>query len=257
MSNLDSSKLKPGFEPDKQELGFAGATDISKIASGLHMKLQKQFRAKKLHRFALNIEFVAAAGVTVIFGPSGSGKTTVLECLAGLLEPDFGAIAIDGETIFDSARKINLPPQERRIGYVFQDLALFPHMSAAENIAFGIHGNGDEKKARVREILERFHIAHLAANRPDEISGGERQRVALARALVTNPRLLLLDEPFSALDDELKLAIIDDLKRWLEENKIPVLLVTHDRSEALMLGQKILRLLEGKIFEDNSHFGSL
>jgi molybdate transport system ATP-binding protein len=215
--------------------------------SGLYVRLQKQFGRKKLRRFALDVEFDAPAGVTVIFGPSGAGKTTLLQCLAGLLEPDSGAISINSETLFDSARKINLLPQERRIGYVFQELALFPHMSAAENVAFGIRGNGDEKRRLVRDILERFHVAHVAANLPDEISGGERQRVALARALVTRPRLLLLDEPFSALDDELKLAIIADLKQWLEENKVPVLLVTHDRAEAEMLCDRMLLLKDGEV----------
>jgi molybdate transport system ATP-binding protein len=215
--------------------------------SPLQAKLQKQFGTKKLRRFALDIEFAAPAGVTVIFGPSGSGKTTVLQCLAGLLEPDAGAISIDGNRLFDSSRKINLPPQERRIGYVFQDLALFPHMSAAENVAFGIRQNGEEKRGRVRDILGRFHIAHMAEHRPDEISGGERQRVALARALVTRPRLLLLDEPFSALDDELKLAIIEDLKRWLEEDPIPVLMVTHDREEARMMSGRMLLMKEGRV----------
>ena len=243
------------------------APKLTPETPGLQVKLQKQFGAKKLRRFALNVEFEAPAGVTVIFGPSGSGKTTVLQCLAGLLEPDAGAIEVDGATVFysapkysapkyfapkysahkDSARKINLPPQERRVGYVFQDLALFPHMTAAENIAFGIRESGDQKSRLVRDILERFHIAHLAGNRPDEISGGERQRVALARALVTKPRLLLLDEPFSALDDELKLAIIGDLKQWLAQNNIPVLLVTHDRSEAQMLSERMLMMNNGSV----------
>jgi len=214
---------------------------------GLHVKLRKEFRGKKTHRFALDLEFDAPSGVTVIFGPSGSGKTTVLQCLAGLLAPDQGAISIGGDTLFDSARNINLKPQERRIGYVFQDLALFPHMTAAENVAFGIRENGDHKNNLVRDTLERFHIAHLAGHRPDEISGGERQRVAVARALVTNPRLLLLDEPFSALDDDLKLSIIADLKRWLEENQIPVLLVTHDREEARIMGGRMLLIKDGAI----------
>jgi ABC-type molybdate transport system ATPase subunit len=216
-------------------------------AGGLHARLRKEFRAKKGQRFALDLEFDAPAGVTVIFGPSGSGKTTILQCLAGLLAPDQGAIAIGGDTLFDSGRNINLKPQERRTGYVFQDLALFPHMTAAANIAFGIREKSDRKQNLVRDILERFHIAHLAAHRPGEISGGERQRVALARALVTNPRLLLLDEPFSALDDELKMAIIADLKRWLEENQIPVLLVTHDREEARMMGGRMLLMKEGRV----------
>jgi molybdate transport system ATP-binding protein len=215
--------------------------------TGLQAKLQKQFGAKRLRRFALNAAFDARAGVTVIFGPSGSGKTTVLQCLAGLLAPDAGVISINGDVLFDFARKINLPPQQRRMGYVFQDLALFPHMTAAENIAFGVRENREEKRRLVRDILERFHISHLAENRPDEISGGERQRVALARALVIQPRLLLLDEPFSALDDELKLAIIGDLKQWLAQNDIPVLLVTHDRGEAGLLSNRVLLMKEGNV----------
>ena len=215
--------------------------------STLQAGLRKTFNGKTLRTFMLDVEFSAPPGVTVIFGPSGSGKTTVLQCLAGLLKPDAGTIRVGGEIFFDCGRKINLTPQERRIGYVFQDLALFPHMTAAENVAFGILNSANEKQSRVRQVLERFHISHLAANRPGEISGGERQRVALARALVISPRLLLLDEPFSALDDELKHSIIDDLKRWLEENQIPVLLVTHDREEARMLGGSMLLMKEGSV----------
>jgi molybdate transport system ATP-binding protein len=217
----------------------------------LQAALKKTFTAKKLQRFALDVEFSVPSGVTVIFGPSGSGKTTLLQCLAGLLEPEAGSIKVDGETLFDSERGVHLPPQQRGVGYVFQELALFPHMTAAGNIAFGIHGNA-QKQALVQEMLDRFHIGHVASHRPDEISGGERQRVALARALVTRPRLLLLDEPFSALDDELKLAIIGDLKRWLAENEIPVLLVTHDRSEAQMLGERLLLLKEGRVASEQT-----
>ena len=215
--------------------------------SVLQAGLRKAFNGRTVRPFTLDVEFSAPEGVTVIFGPSGSGKTTVLQCLAGLLKPDAGTIRVGGETWFDCGRKINLTPQQRRTGYVFQDLALFPHMTAAENIAFGVRESTENKRNRVRDILERFHVAHLAENRPDEISGGERQRVALARALVIQPQLLLLDEPFSALDDELKLAIIADLKRWLEENKVPVLLVTHDREEAGLMGGRMLLMKEGSV----------
>src|SRR5262249_47036183 len=151
-------------------------------------------------------------GVSVIFGPSGAGKTTILECIAGLTRPDAGTIVMredsseDNTALFDAARKIDLSPQQRRLGYVFQHLALLPHLTSAENVAFGIRGNGTQKESHVRDIMERFRIVHVATQRPEEISGGERQRVALARALVTQPRALLLDEPFSALDDNLKLA---------------------------------------------------
>lgn len=215
--------------------------------STLKIQLTKSFAPGRLRRFAIDVEFTAPAGVTVIFGPSGAGKTTVLECVAGLLRPDSGMIGVGGETLFDSTREIDLTPQKRRVGYVFQDLALFPHMSAAENIGFGIHGNGRQKESLVRDVLERFRITHVARHRPGEISGGERQRVALARALVTRPRLLLLDEPFSALDDALKLEIIADLKQWLSGHSVPALFVTHDRSEAEALGERMLLLNEGKI----------
>lgn len=215
--------------------------------SALEVKLRKAFLAGKRRQFSLNVEFAAPVGVTVIFGPSGSGKTTILQCLAGLLRPDSGSIVAGGETLFDSARNIDLSPQERRIGYVFQDLALFPHMTAVENIAFGIRGNGVRRETLVRDALERFRLEHVAAHRPGEISGGERQRVALARVLVTGPRVLLLDEPFSALDDALKREIIADLKQWLERNSVPVLLVTHDRSEAAALGERMLMVHEGKM----------
>ena len=220
----------------------------------LQAGLRKKFGSSKLRDFTLDVEFSVASGVTVIFGPSGSGKTTVLQCLAGLVKPDAGSIRVGGEVLFDCGRKINVPPEERRVGYVFQELALFPHMTAAENVAFGIR-NGGERDRLVSDILERFHVAHLASNRPDEISGGERQRVALARALVTRPRLLLLDEPFSALDDELKLAIIGDLKQWLAQNSIPVLLVTHDRSEASLLGERMLLMKEGSVVGQEQAIG--
>ncbi|HEX5433575.1 MAG TPA: ATP-binding cassette domain-containing protein [Candidatus Angelobacter sp.] len=213
----------------------------------LEAKLRKSFTPGKLREFGVDVEFTAPPGVTIIFGPSGSGKTTILQCIAGLLRPDEGLISVGGERLFDSAKHLDCPPQQRRIGYVFQELALFPHMTSAENIAFGIRGNGSRKIDMVRDILERFRITHAAEHRPGEISGGERQRVALARALVTEPRILLLDEPFSALDDTLKIEIMADLKQWLEQHPIPVLLVTHDRMEAGALGRRTLLLKQGKI----------
>jgi len=213
----------------------------------LRVTLQKTFAHRKGRKFELDVQFAAPAGVTVIFGPSGSGKTTILQCVAGLVQPDSASIAIAGDSLFDSAAGINVPVQLRRVGYLFQDLALFPHMTAEANIAFGVRTNGDVKHAPVHDIMQRFRIAHLAGHRPEEISGGERQRVALARALVTQPRILLLDEPFSALDDTLKQGIITDLKQWLQQAQIPVLFVTHDREEARLLGDGRITLNEGKI----------
>ncbi len=218
--------------------------------SFINVCIQKKFAAAKRNHFSVDVQFSTPPGVTVIFGPSGSGKSTVLHCVAGLLAPDSGSISIGAETFYDSARSVNNPVQLRRVGYVFQDLALFPHMSVARNVGFGIREKAAEKPRLVANVLEKFRIAPLANHRPAEISGGERQRVALARALVTQPRLLLLDEPFSALDDELKHDIIADLKRWLRENAIPVLFVTHDREEARALGDRVLLLKSGRITAD-------
>jgi molybdate transport system ATP-binding protein len=211
------------------------------------VKIRKTFASAKRQHFSMDMQFSSPSGVTVMFGPSGSGKTTVLQCIAGLAAPDSGLISIGGETFFDSARKLDHPAHRRRVGYVFQDLALFPHMSVARNVGFGVRVNGTEKTRLVHNALEKFGIAGLADHRPAEISGGERQRVALARALVSQPRLLLLDEPFSALDDELKHGIIGDLKRWLRDNAVPVLFVTHNREEARAFGDRVLLLKDGKI----------
>lgn len=213
----------------------------------VEVQIRKTFVSSKRRQFNLDVQFSSPCGVTVIFGPSGSGKTTVLQCIAGLVSPDSGSISVAGESFYDSALKVNNPAQRRRVGYVFQDLALFPHMSVSRNVGFGVRANGKPKPQLIGEILERFRILDLAHHRPAEISGGEKQRVALARALVTQPRVLLLDEPFSALDDELKRGIISDLKQWLRDNPIPVLFVTHDREEARALGDRVVLFKDGRI----------
>lgn len=213
----------------------------------LKVQIQKKFASARQQHFDLDVRFFSPSGVTVLFGPSGCGKTTILQCIAGLVAPDSGSISIGEEHFYDSACNLDHPTPLRRVGYVFQDLALFPHMSVARNVGFGVRVNGTEKPRVVKSALEKFRIARLAHHRPAEISGGERQRVALARALVTQPRLLLLDEPFSALDDELKHGIIADLKRWLADNPVPVLFVTHDREEARALGDRVLLLKDGRI----------
>lgn len=213
----------------------------------VNIRLHRSSASIRRQSFTLDSQFSSSACVTVISGPSGSGKTTILQCIAGLLAPDSGMISIGGQSLYDSARTLHVPVRLRQVGYVFQDLALFPHMTAAQNIGFGVRAKGKEKQRIVRDALEKFRIAAVAHHRPAEISGGEKQRVALARALVTNPRLLLLDEPFTALDDELKQGIMRDLKRWLTENGVPALLVTHDREEARTLGDRVLLLKDGKI----------
>ena len=198
--------------------------------------------------FTLDVAFDAPPGVTVLFGASGSGKSTVLRSVAGLLRPDAGAIAIGGRVLFDSATRRHLPTRERRVGYVFQHLALFPHLSVEANLAFGLHDQPASIRARkIRDIATSFNIDHLLGRRPAAISGGERQRAALARSLVTDPSALLLDEPLSALDHATQSRIIDDLRQWNAAHQIPILYVTHSHREAFALGDRVVVLDEGRV----------
>ncbi len=198
--------------------------------------------------FTLDVEFQAPPGVTILFGASGAGKTQTLKSIAGLVRPDSGLVAVDGEVLFDSERRINVPVSRRRAGYVFQNLALFPHMTALENVEFAtVSLPRRERRAKAAELLERFGVGHAALRRPREISGGEAQRVALARALAYDPRLLLLDEPLSALDEPVKLGIINDLKELNAALRLPILYVTHSRDEALALGERALVFERGRV----------
>ncbi len=186
--------------------------------------------------------------ITVLFGPSGCGKTTVLRCLAGLERPETGLIQYDGQIWFDAEQGICLPPQQRGIGFVFQDYALFPHLSIESNIGYGLRRlAADERRRRIDEMMERFDLTQLATRRPRQLSGGQQQRVALARALVCRPRLLLLDEPLSALDTALREELRDELPRLLAACDVPVLLVTHDRAEALALGDELIVMSGGTV----------
>ena len=182
------------------------------------------------------------AGVTVLFGPSGSGKTTLLRLLAGLERPDEGVLRFRDQTWFDSSRGLSLAPQQRRAGFLFQDYALFPHLTVERNIAFAAQHPG-----KAAEWLGRFSLSHLAARLPRTISGGEQQRVALARALAAEPALLLLDEPLSALDAATRTRLRRELRRTLVEGGVPSIIVTHDRIEALALGDWIAVLIDGRI----------
>jgi molybdate transport system ATP-binding protein len=198
--------------------------------------------------FLLDISIEVPAGIAILFGPSGAGKSTLLDCIAGLARPDAGRIAASEEVLFDSNASINYPPQARRIAYVFQTLALFPHMSVEGNVAYGLDGLAhQERAARVKEILTAFRVDKLRARKPSEISGGERQRIALARSLVTQPRVLLLDEPLSGLDAELKAAIVDDLRVWNAARRIPILYVTHSREEVDALGERVIAMDHGRV----------
>ena len=179
--------------------------------------------------------------VTVLFGPSGAGKTTLLRMLAGLERPDSGKILFRGQTWFDSDRSILLPPQQRHAGFLFQEYALFPHLSVLENVAYAA------SRARAGELLERFGLAELADRKPRDISGGQQQRVALARALAAEPALLLLDEPLSALDAATRLRTRHELRRLLLGSGIPSVVVTHDRAEAIALGDWLAVMVDGQV----------
>jgi len=210
-------------------------------------KVQKRFSGDK-RSFALDVEFEAPSGITILFGPSGAGKSTLLDCLAGLTRPDSGRIAVGEWITFDGSLPVNMPVPRRRIAYVFQDLALFPHLSVEENIRYGLRQfTRREQQQLCASILQAFRIAHLQGRRPVEISGGERQRVALARALVIDPLVLLLDEPMAALDAATKSRILDDLRAWNRAHGIPILYVTHAREEVFALGDRVIVLENGRI----------
>ena len=216
----------------------------------LDVTIKKQFAANSHHSETgnLDVAFEAPPGFTILFGASGAGKTTLLNCVAGLTRPDAGRIAVDDRVLFDSARHLSAPVAQRRIGYVFQDLALFPHLTAEQNVAYGLAKlQQRERQSRTLAILESLKIAHLRQRKPSDLSGGERQRVALARALATDPCVLLLDEPLAALDLPTKALILDDLRRWNELHRVPILYVTHSRDEVFALGERVLVLEHGRI----------
>ncbi|HKW61726.1 MAG TPA: molybdenum ABC transporter ATP-binding protein [Candidatus Acidoferrum sp.] len=198
--------------------------------------------------FVLDVCFEVPPGITILFGPSGAGKSTLLDCLAGLAPPNDGKVAIGENVLFDSSARIDVPPQKRRIAYVFQSLALFPHLTIEQNVVYGLANITEEdRRARVEQILQAFRIVNLRNQKPLQISGGEKQRTALARSLVTNPRLLLLDEPLTGLDAELKAAIVKDLRAWNAEERIPILYVTHSREEVDVLGERVIALDNGRV----------
>jgi molybdate transport system ATP-binding protein len=220
------------------------------LQNGLTAQLYKHFHSTG-RDFTLDITFTIAPGITIIFGPSGAGKTTLLDCLAGLTIPGSGKVVVGDRILFD--HETNLPTQSRKLGYVFQDLALFPHLTVGKNVEYGLTGSDRRQKADA--ILESFRIAHLRGRKPKQISGGERQRVALARALVTDPCVLLLDEPLAALDAATKSKIIADLRAWNTAHGIPILYVTHNREEVFALGDRVLVLENGSIIADGTPHG--
>ncbi len=197
---------------------------------------------------ALDVTLELTAGITVLFGPSGAGKSTLLAALAGLVRPTRGYVRVGGEVWLDVAAGVERPVHQRALAFVFQSLALFPHLTAAENVAYGIP-NDPDRRARAEALLARMQVAHLADRRPGTFSGGEAQRVALARAFARTPKLLLLDEPFSAMDRRLRDELGAELTRLVDEAKIPAVLVTHHRREAVRLGREVLRMEGGRVVE--------
>jgi len=200
--------------------------------------------------FLLDISFSVDGGITVLAGASGAGKTTTLRLIAGILTPDEGIIKVGSETYFDAARNIDLSIQKRRVGFVFQDYALFPHLTAEQNIAYGIKTNSKTAKAeKATEMLELFHIEHIRTRIPREMSGGEQQRVAVARALASDPSVLLLDEPLSAVDVETRSKLLDEIEAAQVKTGIPFLYVTHNEAEAARLGRQRITLEKGRVIK--------
>ncbi len=192
--------------------------------------------------FTLHVE---AGELLTLFGPSGAGKTTLMRCVAGLERPDSGTIIVDGEIWFDAQKRINLPPQRRSVGFVFQDYALFPTMSVRENLLFAAENN--EQKSFVDSLIEMVELTALADRRPDTLSGGQKQRVALARALVRHPKLLLLDEPLSALDPSMRSKLQNELSEVHKRLGVTTLLVSHDIAETVKLSDRLASLQSGRI----------
>jgi molybdate transport system ATP-binding protein len=220
------------------------------LARGLSVSVRKARRSPGHAPFVLDVSLDVPPGFTILCGPSGAGKSTLLDCVAGLTKPDSGRITIADRNLFDSASRVNLPAHQRAIAYVFQSASLFPHLSVEENILYGIsHLAAAERNRRLDEILVAFRVEALRRRGPSQISGGEAQRVELARSLVGDPRALLLDEPLTGLDDELRAQIIGDLQAWRAARNIPIVYVTHSMSEARELGGKIVTLRNGVVVE--------
>ena len=191
--------------------------------------------------------------ITVLFGASGCGKTTILRCLSGLDRPDAGVISADGAPWFNASSGCFVPPRQRQVGYVFQEAALFPHLDVRGNIGFGLRSwPSHERQSRIAEMIQLLGLEGLERRRPEDLSGGEKQRVALARALAPRPRLLLLDEPFASLDRPAAEQLRHGLRHVLQAMEMPVILVTHNRDEALSLGDRLLLMREGRIRQSGS-----
>lgn len=216
----------------------------------LRVDIAKSHAPRKAPPFELRVAAEFATGFTVVFGHSGAGKSTLLDCIAGVQRPDSGSIRCGDETFYSESEGVWLSPQKRRVAYVFQTLALFPHMTVEENVAYGLAGQTAAiRRESVEHALNTFHIAKLGKRKPGDLSGGEKQRVALARSLATGPQVLLLDEPLTALDAGLRDAILADLHNWNTQRQIPILYVTHNQAEIEQIDGRVLVLANGKVVE--------
>lgn len=221
----------------------------------LDARLIKRFpSAPNSEAFELNIHLCAEPGITVLFGPSGAGKTLTLNCLAGFTRPDEGRILVNDQLYFDAAAKVHLAPQRRRCGYIFQDHALFPHMTVRDNLRFAASAYSEKngrlnRHRRINDLLETFELTDLAARKAGQLSGGQKQRAALARILVSQPRLLLLDEPSRGLDARLRQTFYDLLRQTRERLQVPMLLVTHDLEECFELADHVCLMDRGRFVQ--------
>ena len=209
--------------------------------------------------FRLDVELTEPSGVTILFGPSGAGKTTRLRAVAGIITPDEGRISLDERLYFDSASGVNLPIQQRRVGLVFQDYALFPRLTAEQNFAYGIRAGENSgarskaaKRERARELLSLLGIEYAARQYPGELSGGESQRVALARALASDPAIVLLDEPLSAVDTKTRARLLVEIRATQQRTGIPFLYATHNVAEVVEIGDQVIVLNEGRVMRQGS-----
>lgn len=221
------------------------------MASEQTLSTRVRFAVGRGSGFVLDVAFEVPPGISILWGPSGSGKSTALGAIAGLIRPDAGRITLGDEVWFDSDRRISLAIARRRVSYVFQSLALFPHMTAAQNVAYGIdRGTPRAERERIAlATLARMKVAHLARRRPRTFSGGEAQRVALARAFARAPALVLLDEAFSALDPGLKHELWADVRQTIEHFAVPAIQVTHQLDEARAMGDRLIRMEAGRVIE--------
>ena len=220
----------------------------------MQARVRKQFApGPESAAFSLDVDFKAEAGITVLFGSSGAGKTLTLDCIAGFVRPEEGRILLDDEILFDGASGIHLAPQARHCGYVFQNYALFPHMTLRQNLEFAVERLPRlERRRKVTGMLEKFHLGEVSGRRPYQLSGGQKQRCCIARALIGSPRLLLLDEPARGLDAPLRAELYAALRQVRQEFEIPALLVTHDFEECFELGDEMIVLREGRVVQSGA-----